>query len=77
MVNVNEFRAARVRCGYTQKSLAQEIGITPSKLSMKENGRAKFTVKDIGCIAKALHLTPDDIARIFFADLVALNDKLA
>lgn len=77
MVNVNELRAARVRCGFTQKNLAQEIGISPSKLSMKENGRAKFTVNDIGNIAKVLKLTSDDIARIFFADIVALNDKLA
>jgi len=77
MVNINELRAARVRCGFTQKTLAQEIGISPSKLSMKENGRTRFTANDISSIAKALHLTMDDIAKIFFTDLVAPKDKLA
>jgi transcriptional regulator with XRE-family HTH domain len=71
MININEYKAARVRRGYTQKKLAEEIGISPAKLSMKENGRTKFTVKDIGNIAKALQLSADDITRIFFADVVA------
>lgn len=77
MLDKNELRAARARCGYTQKSLAREIGISPSKLSNKENGRAKFTMSDIGNIAKVLHLTADDIARIFFAEIVALKGKSA
>lgn len=77
MVDVNEFKAARVRRGYTQKSLAEEIGITPAKMSMKENGHTKFTVKDIGNIAKVLQLSADEITRIFFADVVASKGKLA
>jgi hypothetical protein len=34
-------------------------------------------MSDIGNIAKVLHLTADDIARIFFAEIVALKGKSA
>jgi hypothetical protein len=44
---------------------------------MKENGRIKFTVKDVGNIARVLQLSADEITRIFFADVVASKGKLA
>jgi transcriptional regulator with XRE-family HTH domain len=77
MININEYKAARVRRGYTQKRLAEEIGISAAKLSMKENGRIKFTVKDVGNIARALQLSADEITKIFFADVIAPKGKLA
>ena len=75
MLDKFEFKAARARRGFTQKALAEATGITPAKMSMKENGHLNFTVKDIDRIAKVLKLTPTDVGRIFFADVVALKDK--
>ncbi|MDY6350556.1 MAG: helix-turn-helix transcriptional regulator [Selenomonas sp.] len=77
MVNTNELRAARVRIGLNQSDLAKKIGMTPSKLSMKENGKVPFSVKDIDSIAKVLGLSANDIINIFFTNAVALKGKLA
>lgn len=71
MVDKNEFKAARVRRGFTQKALAEATGITPAKMSLKENGHQDFTVRDIERIAKVLGLTSIDIARIFFPQTLA------
>lgn len=76
MVNKFEFKAARVRRGFTQKALAEATGITPAKLSLKENGHMDFTVRDIDRISKVLQLTSPEVSTIFFADSVALNDKV-
>ena len=77
MVNTNELRAARVRIGLNQVALAKKIGMTPSKLSMKENGKVPFSVKDIDNIAGVLGLSSDDIINIFFTNAVASKSKSA
>ena len=75
MLNVNEFKAARVRRGLTQEELAKRIGITPSKMSLKENGKALFSIRDIDAIIRELGLSGNEILNIFFFFVVALKDK--
>lgn len=57
--------------GYTQRTLARVIGITEATLSRKlsapEGGkRYDFTQSEIKAVAQILHLTPEDVWRIFF-----------
>lgn len=56
--------------GYTQRSLACEIGINENTLRMKMNN-ASFGIVEVEKIAKILDLTNDEIMDIFFDHFVA------
>ena len=49
-MNTNEFKASRVRKGFTQEKLAQLLGVTKSSLSRKENGITPFNCIEISLI---------------------------
>ena len=53
--------------GITQEELAAIVGIKPSTLSFKLNGRSKFTTNEILAICDALGILPDAIPKYFFA----------
>ena len=72
-MNTNEFKASRVRKGFTQEKLAQLLGVTKSSLSRKENGITPFNCIEISLIKVALELTPEDIDKIFFKEKVENN----
>ncbi len=51
----------RIAQGYTQKQLAQKIGVTHAAISYWENGVNIPNVKDCWLIADALDITIDEL----------------
>lgn len=64
MFSKNEFRAELVRKGYTQKSLAEKIGMTPKTLYLKMK-TGKFGTDEVNKIMEVLNI--QDPIPIFFA----------
>ena len=60
----NEFRAELARKGYTQKSLAEKIGMTPKTLYLKMK-TGKFGTDEVNKIMEVLNI--QDPIPIFFA----------
>ena len=52
--------------GYTQESLAEEIGISKVTMSLKLNNKAFFTQPEIEKIRKALLIPRDEVGVYFF-----------
>lgn len=63
--------SGRIReCGYTQKRLAVEIGISESQLSLKMHGNYPFKQSEIGKICDALRIESKEIGSYFFTPKV-------
>lgn len=52
--------------GYTQSSLADEIGLTKATMNLKLNNKAFFTQPEIEKIRKILHIHSVEIGAYFF-----------
>lgn len=52
--------------GYTQETLAKEIGITVSSMSLKLNNKAHFKQIEIRSICKVLRIADNEIGIYFF-----------
>ena len=65
MLNKNLLRAEMARCGYTNNSLAKEIGISSRTFSNRLNS-GDFGAKEIGKMIKCMRLK--DPMGIFFAE---------
>lgn len=57
MVNTRELRAEMARAGYTQDSLAREIGMTPTTFGRKANNEGKFDIVEANIICTVLGVT--------------------
>ena len=66
-MNVDMMKGAIRASGRTQRKLAQEIGLSTSRLNAKINGKrgAAFTVPEIKRIEALLELTPESTYQIF------------
>ena len=53
-------------CGFTQRTLAKEIGINPSTLSEKLNNKYAFTMAEMDKICKKLNIPKSEIGVYFF-----------
>lgn len=51
----------RVKAGYTQESLAFDMGVSTSVVNRLESGKQKFKVELIALIAKAMNKSPENI----------------
>lgn len=56
-VKTLEIKAARMRLGYSQKDVADELGISASAYEKKERGVAKFSTDEVFDLAKTLGLS--------------------
>lgn len=56
--------------GYTQDSLAKEIGISAATMSLKLNNRSFFGQKEIRAICKVLKICVSEIGVYFFTPKV-------
>ena len=56
--------------GYTQESLAEEIGIAKATMCLKLNNKAFFTQPDIRKIQKILCIARNEIGAYFFTPKV-------
>lgn len=68
MFQKNELKAEVVRQGLTLDELSNAIGINPASLSRKMSGVSDFYRGEIEKIVQVLHLSGDDVLRIFFAE---------
>lgn len=57
-------------CGFTQESLAKQIGIAESSLCLKLNNKAKFRHSEIFLICEALQIATSEIGVYFFTQRV-------
>ena len=53
--------------GFTQKDIAERIGISHVTLSLKLNGKAQFHADEIAAICRLLDIPGADIGIYFFA----------
>lgn len=67
MTNALKLKARMVECGYTQKSLALVLHISPMALGLKINGKNDFRQSEIKQLISILKLSEDDVVTIFFA----------
>lgn len=70
-MNSNLLRAEIVKNGDTQASLAQQMGLQVSALSMRISGKIEFRRNEILFIKKRYGLTAEETDRIFFEDAVS------
>lgn len=67
MLNEKSLKAAMVKQGYTQETLAGALGISPSALYRKLHEKTEFTHKEINAIFQLLKLTDAERDEIFFS----------
>ena len=66
ILNKWKFSEFMHRAGYTQKTLAQDLGMSKTTLNNKLNGRGSFTPEQIVAICERLSIvTPNDKCEIF------------
>ncbi len=56
-------RAARVKCGFTQREMARRLGLSATGYNHKENGKRQFTLEEFVLICKILEANPDSLIR--------------
>jgi transcriptional regulator with XRE-family HTH domain len=56
-------RTERVRCGFTQKQMAQRLGISVTGYNHKENGKRHFNLVEFILICKILGADPDKLIK--------------
>jgi len=70
-VNPTEFQVALIRAGLSKENIAISLGINISTFYRKFNGESDFTLSELRKLKKILHLTKDDVDRIFFSEQLA------
>ncbi len=66
MVNSMQLKARIMGEGYTQRSLANAIGISKNTLNSKVNGNVQFNLDEVEKICKVLHIdTSEEKCAIF------------
>lgn len=67
-MNKNLLRSYMARCGDTQETLAEAMGISRSRLNAKlnETTGAEFKQREIEFMAVRYQMTPEELASVFF-----------
>lgn len=66
MINRNLLLSKAVALDIKMPDLAEKIGVNPSTLSQKMNGKREFTVAEANAIRNVLHLNQKELINIFF-----------
>ena len=66
-VNTKLLKAKIVENGDTQAQLAAALGISPSNLNDKINGKVSFRQNEIAAIKEKYSLTANEVDTIFFS----------
>ncbi|MFA6809253.1 MAG: helix-turn-helix transcriptional regulator [Eubacteriales bacterium] len=66
-----ELKAYRVRLGYTQKDMANKLGMSEFAYNKRENGHIDFGLSELRRLKQVLHLSDEELIRIFFTNNVA------
>ena len=67
-MNSSKLKAKIVENDDTQAQLAAAIGISPSNLNDKINGKVSFRQDEIAAIRNRYHLTAFEVDSIFFSE---------
>ena len=59
--------------GYTQETLAAEIGMAKATMNLKLNNKAYFTLPEMAKIQKVLCIAIEEVGVYFFALIVQKN----
>ena len=62
----NKIRAMRKGYGFTQKYMAENLGMSVSTYQNKEKGRVRFSDREKVSMAHILQLSADQVNDIFF-----------
>ena len=73
MVNVNRLRGKIAENDVSLNDLASELNMSYDTLNRRMKNGDKFTIKEVNCIVKYLHLTAEDAIAIFFCRLCRIN----
>lgn len=57
----NSLKSFRVKFGFTQKDIADKLGISTTSYSFKETGKNQFTLKEAKEIANLFNTTIDNV----------------
>lgn len=69
MFNYNEFKAAMARSGFTQRRLAEVLGLNAATITRKIRRGGDFSRSEINTMIEAMGI--EDPKRIFFAKELA------
>ncbi len=56
-MNTLEIKGARTRLGYTQRDMAEMLGLTEGSYQKRESGAVEFKHEEVIRLAEILHLT--------------------
>ncbi len=70
MTNTGKLQGKMRERKFTIKSLAGEIGLSPTALFNKIHNKKEFLVSEVQSISKALALDDGEVQTIFFANFV-------
>lgn len=59
-------KVKRMIIGLTQADVAKKLGINVKSYNFKENGRSKFTLKELREMTEIFNLNEEEIREIFF-----------
>lgn len=59
-------KGKRMIIGLTQADVAKKLGINVKSYNFKENGKSKFTLKELKRISEIFDLSEEEIRKIFF-----------
>ncbi len=75
-MNVNKLKAAIVESGYTQVSLAKELGVSKNTINAKINGKSRLFVDEACAICELLNISDDkQKASIFLSGSSQFRDN--
>lgn len=66
MTNKRKLQAKMIEAGYSQKTLADAVGMSKNTMNAKINGTAQFNVGEVMKLCDVLHInTPEEKCAIF------------
>lgn len=71
--NYSKLRGKIKELGYSEESVAQKIGISPSSFNNKLNGKTNLSSKEIYLISNLLNISDGEFIVYFFSPLVQVN----
>lgn len=74
-MNSTMLKGKRIMEGYTQKSLAEAIGMRTATYSEKERGVNPFSLNEVVAIMRTLNLSAYEADAIFFGFQLTVNER--
>lgn len=67
MVNTAALEQIIEDSGIRKNFIAEKLGLSPQGFRLKETGKQEFKISEVRILKEVLHLTEEDVNRIFFA----------